>query len=92
MLQLGLERSTLDIVQGMSLVMALFVITCELLALTTVRHAPALVERRTAFGWIPLIASLVGLAISVLLLPKPPTVVLTVTGCAFALSLRRATP
>ncbi|MFG2484865.1 hypothetical protein ACGFSI_19150 [Streptomyces virginiae] len=89
---LGLERSTLDIVQGMSLVMALFVIACGLLALTAVRHAPALVERRTAFGWIPLVASLVGLAISVLLLPIPPIVVLTVTTCAFALSLRRATP
>ncbi|MFJ3514017.1 hypothetical protein OG444_36015 [Streptomyces sp. NBC_01232] len=89
---LGLERSTLDIVQGMSLVMALFVIVCGLLALTAVRHAPALIERRTPFGWIPLVASLVGLALSVLLLPMPPIVVLTVTSCAFALSLRRATP
>ncbi|MCX5129310.1 hypothetical protein [Streptomyces sp. NBC_00347] len=89
---LGLERSTLDIVQGMSLAMALFVIACGLLALTVVRHAPALVERRTAFGWITLVASLVGLAISVLLLPMPPIVILAITSCAFALSLRRATP
>ncbi|MER5488405.1 hypothetical protein ABT024_35030 [Streptomyces sp. NPDC002812] len=89
---LGLERSTLDIVQGMSLAMALFVIACGLLALTVVRHAPALVERRTAFGWTTLVASLVGLAISVLLLPMPPIVILAITSCAFALSLRRATP
>ncbi|MEV7444593.1 hypothetical protein AB0O22_26265 [Streptomyces sp. NPDC091204] len=92
MLQPGLERSTLDILQGMSLVMALSVIACELLALTAVRHAPALVERRAAFEWIPLVASLVGLAISVLLLPMPPNVVLAVTSCALALPLRRATP
>ncbi|MFG2974514.1 hypothetical protein ACGFYY_16170 [Streptomyces sp. NPDC048331] len=89
---LGLERSTLDVVEGMSLAMALFVVVCGLLALTAARHAPALIERRTAFGWIALVASLVGLAISVLLLPVPPIVVLAVTSCAFALSLRRATP
>ncbi|MGW0363858.1 LIC_13387 family protein [Streptomyces sp. NPDC002990] len=89
---LGLERSTLDVFHGMSLVMALFAIACGLLALTAVRHSPALVERRTAFGWITLAASLGGLAVSVLLLPPPPIVVLTVTSCALALSLRRAAP
>ncbi|MET9319400.1 hypothetical protein ABZX75_04260 [Streptomyces sp. NPDC003038] len=89
---LGLERSTLDVFHGMSLVMALFAIVCGLLALAAVRHSPTLVERRTAFGGIALAASLAGLAISVLLLPPPPIVVLTLTSCAFALSLRRATP
>ncbi|MGW7456696.1 LIC_13387 family protein [Streptomyces sp. NPDC054797] len=89
---LGLERSTLDLVNGMSSVMALFVIACALLARFAVRHSPALVERRTAFGWTLLAASVVGLAISTLLLPLPPIVVLTVTSCAFALSLRRAAP
>lgn len=88
---LGLERSTLDVVNGMSCVMALFVISCGLLALFAARHSPALVERRTAFGWTLLAASLLGLAISALLLPPPPIAVLTVTSCAFALSLRRAT-
>ena len=88
---LGVERSTLDVVHGMSSVMALFVISCALLALFAARHSPALIERRTAFGWTLLAASLVGLAISALFLPPPPIVVLTVTSCAFALSLRRAT-
>ncbi|MGW5849964.1 LIC_13387 family protein [Streptomyces sp. NPDC055254] len=89
---LGLERSTLDVVHGMSSVMALFVISCALLALFAARHSPTLIERRTAFGWTLLAASLVGLAISALFLPPPPIVVLTVTSGAFALSLRRATP
>ncbi|MFJ2750588.1 hypothetical protein [Streptomyces sp. NPDC087297] len=89
---LGLERSTLDVVNGMSAVMALFVISCALLALFAARHSPALVERRTAFGWTLLAASLAGLAISAVFLPLPPIVVLTVTSCAFALSLRRAAP
>ncbi|MEU9144354.1 hypothetical protein [Streptomyces sp. NPDC048349] len=87
---LGLERSTLDVVHGMSSVMALFIISTALLALFAARHAPALVERRTAFGWTLLAVSLVGLALSVVFLPPPPIVVLTVTSCAFALSLRRA--
>lgn len=89
---LGLERSTLDVVNGMSSVMALFVISCALLALLAARHSPALVERRTAFGWTLLATSLVGLAISAFFLPLPPIAVLTVTSCAFALSLRRAMP
>ncbi|MEU9304752.1 hypothetical protein [Streptomyces sp. NPDC048269] len=89
---LGLERSTLDVFHGMSSVMALFVISCAVLALFAARHSPALVERRTAFGWTLLAVSLGGLAMSALLLPPPPIVVLTVTSCAFALSLRRAKP
>ncbi|MGW7172108.1 LIC_13387 family protein [Streptomyces xanthophaeus] len=89
---LGLERTTLDVVHGMSSAMALFAITCALLALFAARHSPDLIERRTAFGWTLLAASLVGLAISALLLPPPPIIVLTVTSCAFALSLRRAAP
>ncbi|MFD3721943.1 hypothetical protein [Streptomyces sp. NPDC058674] len=89
---LGLERTTLDVVHGMSSVMALFVVSCALLALFAARHSPALVERRTAFGWTLLGASVVGLAISALFLPPPPIVVLTVTTCAFALALHRATP
>ncbi len=89
---LGLERSTLDVVNGMSSVMALFVIACAVLALFAARHSLSLVERRTAFGWTLLAVSLVGLAISALYLPPPPIAVLTVTSCAFALSLRRAKP
>ncbi|MFD3325661.1 hypothetical protein [Streptomyces sp. NPDC058701] len=87
---LGLERSTLDVVNGMSTVMALFVISSALLALFAARQAPALVERRTAFGWTLLATSLAGLAISALFLPPPPIAVLAVTSCAFGLSLRRA--
>ncbi|MFD3698915.1 hypothetical protein ACFWUZ_22695 [Streptomyces sp. NPDC058646] len=89
---LGLERSTLDLVNGMSSVMALFVISCALLALFAARHSPTLVERRTAFVWTLFATSLAGLAIAALLLPPPPIAVLTVTTCAFALSLRRAAP
>ncbi|MDN3293358.1 hypothetical protein QWM81_04695 [Streptomyces ficellus] len=89
---LGLERAVLDVFTGISIVMALSIITCGLLILTAVRHAPTLVQRRTAFGWITLTLSLAALAISVLLLPLPPIVVLTLTSCAFALSLRRAVP
>ncbi|MGW6915857.1 LIC_13387 family protein [Kitasatospora sp. NPDC054939] len=89
---LGVERTTLDVFNGISIAMALFIVTCGLLALTVARHAPALVEHRTAFGWICLAASLVGLAISVLLLPVPPIAVLTVAACAFALALHRAAP
>ncbi|MFZ3494865.1 LIC_13387 family protein [Streptomyces sp. 5.8] len=89
---LGLERTTLEVVHGMSSVMGLFVISCALLALFAARHSPALIERRTAFGWTLLAASLVGLALSALFLPPPPIVVLAVTSCAFALSLRRAAP
>ncbi|WP_327250496.1 LIC_13387 family protein [Streptomyces sp. NBC_01244] len=87
---MGLERTTLEVVHGMSSAMALFVISCALLALFAARHSPALIERRTAFGWTLLAASLVGLAVSALFLPPPPIIVLTVTSCAFALSLRRA--
>ncbi|MFF5159123.1 hypothetical protein ACFY3N_23380 [Streptomyces sp. NPDC000348] len=87
---LGLERTVLDVFHGMSIAMAFFGITCGLLLLAAVRHAPALVRRRTAFGWIALAVSLAALTVSVLLLPPPPIVVLTVTSCAFALSLRRA--
>ncbi|MFV2120147.1 LIC_13387 family protein [Streptomyces sp. Act-28] len=88
---LGLERSVLDVVNGMSVAMAFFGVTCGLLILAAVRHAPELVRRRTAFGWTALAASLAVLIVSVLLLPPPPIAVLTVTSCAFALSLRRAT-
>jgi hypothetical protein len=89
---LGLERTVLDVFNGFSITMALFIITCGLLILAAVRHAPTLVQHRTAFGWIALTVSLTVLAISVLLLPPPPIVVLTITSCAFALSLRRAVP
>ncbi|QNE77601.1 hypothetical protein F0344_26070 [Streptomyces finlayi] len=88
---LGLERTVLDVFNGMSIAMAFFSITCGLLILAAVRHAPDLVQRRTAFGWFALAVSLAVLAVSVLLLPPPPIVVLTITSCAFALSLRRAT-
>ncbi|WP_051860253.1 LIC_13387 family protein [Streptomyces anulatus] len=88
---MGLERTVLDVFNGMSIAMALLSVTCGLLILAALRHAPALVRRRTAFGWTALAASLTALAVSVLLLPPPPVVVLTVTSCAFALSLRRAT-
>ncbi|MEU5284779.1 hypothetical protein AB0G97_12325 [Streptomyces sp. NPDC020755] len=88
---LGLERTVLDVFNGMSIAMAFFSITCGLLILAAVRHAPALVQRRTAFGWCALAVSLAVLVVSVLLLPPPPIVVLTVTSCAFGLSLRRAT-
>ncbi|MFE2292975.1 hypothetical protein [Streptomyces sp. NPDC059452] len=87
---LGLERTVLDVTTGMSIAMALFSITCGLLILAAVRHAPELVRRRTAFGWIALAVSLAVLATAVLLLPPPPIAVLTVASCAFALSLRRA--
>lgn len=89
---LGLERTALDLFTGMSIAMALFSLTCGLLILAAVRHAPALVQRRTAFGWIALATSLAVLAISLVLLPPAPISVLTVTSCAFALSLRRAAP
>ncbi|WP_455352449.1 LIC_13387 family protein [Streptomyces sp. SYSU K217416] len=89
---LGLERTVLDVFNGISIVMAFFIITCGLLITAAVRHAPTLVQRRTAFGWITLAVSLAALAVSVLLLPPPPIVVLTITSCAFALSLRRAAP
>ncbi|MFE3432482.1 hypothetical protein [Streptomyces sp. NPDC059171] len=55
---LGLERTTFDVTHGMSIAMALFAIVCGLLLLTAVRHAPDLVRRRTAFGRVPLVASL----------------------------------
>lgn len=86
---LGLERSTLDVTHGMSIAMALFAVTCGLLMLAAVRHAPGLVQRRTAFVRVPLVASLTALGAALLLLPVPPIAVLTVTSCAFALSLRR---
>ncbi|MEE1753080.1 LIC_13387 family protein [Streptomyces sp. SP18CS02] len=89
---LGLERTVLDVFNGISITMALFIIACGLLVLVAVRHAPALVQRRTAFGWTTLTVSLAVLAISVLLLPPPPIIILTITSCAFALSLRRAVP
>ncbi|MBT2467464.1 hypothetical protein J7E97_06170 [Streptomyces sp. ISL-66] len=89
---LGLERSTFDVSNGISIVMALFTIACGLLVLAAVRRAPALVERRTAFGWIALAVSLTALVTSIGLLPPPPIAVLGITTCAFALSLRRATP
>ncbi|CAM5650482.1 hypothetical protein SAVIM338S_06509 [Streptomyces avidinii] len=87
---LGLERTTLDVFSGLSIAMALFAIACGLLLLAAVRHAPALVRRRTSFGWFALLTSLATLAVSGWLLPVPPIAVLTVTSCAFALSLRRA--
>ncbi|WP_367318196.1 hypothetical protein [Streptomyces sp. HUAS ZL42] len=89
---LGLQRTVLDVFHGISVAMALFIIACGLLLLTAVRHAPALVQRRTAFGWITLTLSLAALAVSVFLLPPPPIVVLTITSYAYALSLRRALP
>lgn len=89
---LGLERTILDAFNGFSIAMALFASACGLLALAAIRHVPTLVQRRTAFGWITLAVSLAALAISIQLLPPPPIAVLTITSCAFALSLRRATP
>ncbi|MEV6655237.1 hypothetical protein [Streptomyces sp. NPDC051219] len=89
---LGLERTILDAFNGFSIVMALFASACGLLALAAIRHAPTLVQRRTAFGWITLAVSVAALAISIQLLPPPPIAVLTITSCAFALSLRSATP
>ncbi|MEW1632173.1 hypothetical protein [Streptomyces sp. NPDC089173] len=87
---LGLERTAFDVTNGMSIAMALFAVACGLLTLAAVRHAPALVQRRTAFGRIALLVSLTVLATALLLLPVPPIIILTVTSCAFALSLRRA--
>ncbi|MFF5637022.1 hypothetical protein [Streptomyces sp. NPDC012825] len=89
---MGLERTTLDLFNGLSVAMSFFGITCGLLILAAVRHAPALVRHRTAFGWTALAASLAVLAVSVLLLPPPPIIVLTLTSCAFALSMSRAAP
>ncbi|WP_339154016.1 hypothetical protein WID27_33445 [Streptomyces sp. F41] len=86
---LGLERTTFDVTHGMSIAMALFAVARGLLMLAAVRHAPDLVRLRTAFGWAPLVASLVILGTAVILLPAPPIIVLAVTSCAFALSLRR---
>ncbi|WP_432005286.1 LIC_13387 family protein [Streptomyces parvus] len=86
---LGLERTTLDVTHGMSIAMALFVIACGLLMLAAVRQAPDLVRRRTAFGWVSLVASLAALGLALLLLPAPPIIILPVTSYAFALSLRR---
>ncbi|MFJ4827314.1 hypothetical protein ACIP5L_29015 [Streptomyces bacillaris] len=73
----------------MGIAMALSAVACGLLMLAAVRHAPDLVRRRTAFGWVPLAASLAALGTAVLPLPAPPIAVLAVTSCAFALSLRR---
>lgn len=89
---LGLERTVFDLFNGISVAMAFFVIACGLLILTAARHAPALVQQRTAFGWLALAVSLAVLAVSVLLLPPPPILVLTISSCAFGLSLRRAAP
>ncbi|MGX1272489.1 LIC_13387 family protein [Streptomyces phaeoluteigriseus] len=89
---LGLERTVLDVFNGISIVMALFVIACGLLILAAARHAPTLVRHRTAFGWLTLALSMAALVASVLLLPPPPIVTLTFTSCALALSLRRAAP
>ncbi|WP_329025126.1 LIC_13387 family protein [Streptomyces sp. NBC_00690] len=89
---LGLERTVLDLFNGFSIAMALFVTACGLLLLTAVHHAPTLIQHRTAFGRLALTVSLAALAISVPLLPPPPIVILTITSCAFALSLRRAAP
>ncbi|MFG3397090.1 LIC_13387 family protein [Streptomyces parvus] len=86
---LGLERTTLDVTHGMSIAMAFFAVACGLLMLAAVRHAPDLVRRRTAFGWVSLVASLATLGLALLLLPAPPIVILPVTSYAFALSLRR---
>ncbi|MDX3339648.1 hypothetical protein PV409_16910 [Streptomyces sp. ME02-6979.5a] len=86
---LGLERTALDVTHGMSIAMALFAIACGLLMLAAVRHAPDLVRRRTAFGRVSLVASLAAFGLALLLLPAPPIVILPVTSCAFALSLRR---
>lgn len=86
---LGLERTTLDVTHGMSIAMALFVIACGLLMLAAVRHAPHLVRRRTAFGRVSLVTSLAAFGLALLLLPAPPIVILPITSCAFALSLRR---
>ncbi|GGZ33303.1 hypothetical protein GCM10010387_29300 [Streptomyces inusitatus] len=89
---LGLERTVLDLFNGFSIAMALFIIASGLLLLTAIHHSPALVQHRTAFGRVALTVSLAALAISVPLLPPPPIVILTITSCAFALSLRRAAP
>lgn len=89
---LGLERTVLDVFNGISIAMALFIVACGLLIRAAVRHTPALVQRRTAFGRITLTLSLAALVISVLLLPPPPIAVLTLTSYAFALSLYRAVP
>ncbi|MFF7011024.1 hypothetical protein ACFY9Y_15040 [Streptomyces fimicarius] len=86
---LGLERTALDVTHGMSIAMAFFAIACGLLMLAAVRHAPDLVRRRTAFGRVSLVASLAAFGLALLLLPAPPIVILPVTSCAFALSLRR---
>ncbi|MFD9304845.1 hypothetical protein ACFWCB_19660 [Streptomyces sp. NPDC060048] len=89
---LGLQRTVLDVFNGLSVAMAFFSVTCGLLILAAVRHSPTLVQRRTAFGWIALTSSLAALVVSVLLLPPPPIIVLTITSCAFAVSLRGAAP
>ncbi|MFI0015139.1 LIC_13387 family protein [Streptomyces griseus] len=86
----GEQRAdALDVTHGMSIAMALFAIACGLLMLAAVRHAPDLVRRRTAFGRVSLVASLAAFGLALLLLPAPPIVILPVTSCAFALSLRR---
>lgn len=84
----GIRRTSLDVVNGISVAMGLALVLVGVLFLMVARVAGSAEQTRGAAA-LGLVASLVFLAVAAVLLPLPPIVTFTVASASFAIALAR---
>ncbi|MCY1013768.1 hypothetical protein OV079_51245 [Nannocystis pusilla] len=82
----GIRRTSLDVVNGISVAMGLALVLVGVLFLMVARVAGSAEQTRGAAA-LGLVASLVFLAVAAVLLPLPPIVTFTVASASFAIAL-----
>jgi hypothetical protein len=82
----GIERTTYELMQGISLAMGVAIVTVGVLLLFAGRLAASAGRARTAI-LIGLVTSVVMLGLALALLPSPPIVLFTVASMAFGFAL-----
>lgn len=84
----GIRRTSLDVVNGISIAMGLALVLVGVLFLMVARVASSAEQIRGGAA-LGLVASLVFLAVAAVLLPLPPIVTFTVASASFAIALAR---
>jgi MFS family permease len=87
----GIQRTSYEVMQGISLAMGVAIVTVGVLLLFVGRLASSSDRTRPAI-LIGLVTSVVMLGLSVALLPSPPIVLLTVASVSFGIALLRGEP
>ncbi|MDC0673779.1 LIC_13387 family protein [Nannocystis radixulma] len=82
----GVPRTSLDVVNGISIAMGLALVLAGVLFLMIARVAGSAEQTRGAAG-LGLVASLVLLVVAVIFLPLPPIVTFTASSASFAVAL-----